>query len=251
VKNPIVRGAESFSRLARARRARLFLNCFTLHENTRILDLGCGDGSHIHAVLAGTPVKPGKVHIADIDPRSVARGSRQYGFQPVVIPEEGVLPFPDGFFDIVYCSSVIEHVTLPKREVWNVRSGTAFRAAALGRQRVFAAEIRRLGKQYFVQTPNRRFPLESHSWLPFVSLLPRSLLVPLLRFTNTFWVKKTAPDWYLLDADELGGMFDDAAILAERSWGMTKSLIAVRSQQVRKGPEQRPAPAIRTLRSHA
>lgn len=58
---------------------------------------------------------------------------------------------------------MIEHVTVPKARVWELRSGVQFRREARERQRAFADEVRRLGRQYFVQTPYRHFPIESHS----------------------------------------------------------------------------------------
>ena len=124
---------------------------------------------------------------------------------------------------------MIEHVTVPKARVWELRSGVQFRREARERQRAFADEVRRLGRQYFVQTPYRHFPIESHSWLPFVGWLPRRALVPLLGLTNRFWVKRTSPDWYLLDRAEMARLFGDARIVSERFFLMTKSLIAVRA----------------------
>ena len=131
---------------ARTARATVFRHEFPVRENTRILDIGSEDGTAIARVLAGTGIPPHNVYIADIDAARVHAGQRQFGFVPVVIPESGKLPFADGFFDIVYCSSVIEHVTVPKNEVWTTRSGTSFRRRAEESQGAFAQEIRRLGK---------------------------------------------------------------------------------------------------------
>jgi ubiquinone/menaquinone biosynthesis C-methylase UbiE len=137
------------------------------------------------------------------------------------------LPFPDGFFDIVYCSSVIEHVTVPKDIMWKLRSGRKFHDESRRRQKAFADEIRRVGKCYFVQTPYKHFPIESHTWLPFVAWLPRWLFIPTLRFTNLFWVKASIPDFYLLDKRELSQLFEGARIIEERTFCMTKSIMAV------------------------
>lgn len=207
----------------------MFRATFHLDESTKILDLGSESGAHIHMVLQGTPVNPANVYIADIDPALIAQGNRRYGYVPVLISEAGRLPFDDGFFDIVYCSSVIEHVTVPKGEIWSLTSGKEFRRRALLRQKIFADEVRRLGKQYFVQTPYKHFPIESHTWLPLAAWLPRRLLLPLLRVTNRFWPKKTQPDWYLLNRRELAGLFEDATIVEETSLGLTKSIMAVKS----------------------
>ena len=227
--NPITKLVQHFSRQARAKRAEIFRNTFYLDENTKILDLGSESGSNIRDVLKGTNVQHGNVYIADIEPKAVNKGSKEYGFIPVVINESEKLPFEDQFFDIVYCSSVIEHVTISKNEVWTLYSGRQFKAESLKRQKKFAREIERVGKQFFVQTPYRHFLIESHSWLPFVAWLPRRILIPVLRFSNRFWVKKTSPDWYLLNKTEMRDLFDDVDIKAEKKFGMTKSIIAIKS----------------------
>ncbi len=67
------------------------------------------------------------------------------------------LPFEDGEFDIVFSNAVVEHVG--DRE----------------RQRALAAEAVRVGRRVFVTTPNRWFPVEVHTRLPFVHWLPDSL----------------------------------------------------------------------------
>jgi SAM-dependent methyltransferase len=67
------------------------------------------------------------------------------------------LPFGDGEFDIVFSNAVVEHVG--DRE----------------RQRALAAEAVRVGRRVFVTTPNRWFPVEVHTRLPFVHWLPDSL----------------------------------------------------------------------------
>jgi SAM-dependent methyltransferase len=221
---------KKFSSQARKRRAALFRTRFELTENTRILDLGAEGGANIHAVLHGTKVRPENVYIADLAGRKVEEGKRRYGYVPVVVEESGPLPFPDAFFDIVFCSSVIEHVTVPKKRVWKEYSTQRFRAESLQNQKAFAAEIRRLGKQYFVQTPYRYFPIEAHSWLPFVAWLPRWLLLPVLRLAHFVWVTQPVPDWYLLDRRELAELFGkEARILEEKFLGLTKSLMAVKS----------------------
>lgn len=226
--NPLVKLAKFVSRRARSKRAALFRGLFTLNDDIRILDLGSEDGTNIHSVLQGTGINPENIYVADIDSDLVDKAHERYGFQPVVIPESGLLPFPDQFFDIVYCSSVIEHVTIPKDEVWKLYSGSEFKRRSLQRQKEFSDEIRRVGKCYFVQTPYRYFPVESHTWLPFIAWLPRILLIPILRFANRVWIKRTDPDWYLLNRREMAELFDDAEILDEKVLGLTKSIMAIK-----------------------
>ena len=202
---------------------------FFLDESTKILDLGSETGSNIHAILQGTTVNPANVYIADIHSELLEKGRETFGFVPVLIDESKALPFPDQYFDVVYCSSVIEHVTVRKEYVWSMSSGKQFRRESLDRQRQFAAEIERTAKQYFVQTPYKHFPIESHSWLPFVGWLPRSLLIPFLRLSNSFWIKKTSPDWHLLNKKQLASLFDEARIVDESFFGLTKSIMAVKT----------------------
>jgi len=220
-----------FRSKARAKRAHIFQNAFTITSDIRILDIGSEDGSNIKNVLQSTTAEPSNVYIADISEEAVNQGHEKYGFVPVEIPEKGMLPFDDGFFDIVYCSSVIEHVTVPKAEVWSLKSGAEFRKRALEQQRAFANEIRRLGKSYFVQTPNKWFPIESHTWLPMVSYLPRRVLVPILSITNRIWVKKTTPDWFLLSSSDMQNVFPDAVLKKEKFVGLTKSIMAIKGNK--------------------
>lgn len=218
-------------RQARAKRASVFRDTFPISPSTRILDIGSEDGSAIAGVLQGTAARPENIYIADIDETRVLTGSRRFGFVPVTIPESGKLPFPDHFFDVVYCSSVIEHVTVPKAEVWKVRSGGEFRARAEARQYEFAREIRRLGKAYYVQTPNKWFPIESHTWLPFIGFLPRRAQVHIIFLSNRFWIKRTSPDWRLLTRVQMRRMFPDADVRLERFCGLTKSMMAIKTHR--------------------
>lgn len=227
--NPITSIFDRVSRQARSSRGEVFRKHFHLDENTTIIDLGSHDGTNIHNVLAGTRVRPENVYIADIDAAAVQLGASKFGYHPVVIHESGRLPFGDSHFDIVFCSSVIEHVTAPKSDVWRIRSGRAFRRVALQRQKTFASEIVRLGRQYFVQTPYRHFPIESHTRLPFVGWLPRPMLVTMLRFTNKLWIKTTEPDWFLLDKKLMKELFDGARFVDEKVLGLTKSLMAIKT----------------------
>jgi SAM-dependent methyltransferase len=212
---------------ARTARAAVFRQAFPIDANTRIIDIGSEDGAAIARVLAGTNVSPRNVYIADIASSRVRAGQEKYGFVPVVIPESGRLPFADRFFDIVYCSSVIEHVTVPKSEVWHAK-GASFRQRAEASQRAFAEEIRRLGKGYYVQTPNKWFLIESHTWLPFVGFVPRAAQLATINVSNRCWIKRTSPDWHLLTAREMRALFPDAEIRHERLLGLTKSIMAIR-----------------------
>jgi hypothetical protein len=120
-------------------------------------------------------------------------------------------------FDIVFSNSVIEHV------------GT------LQDQHRMAEEVRRVGKHYFVQTPNKYFPLEPHFLFPFFQFLPLGIRVWLLQNFRLGWFEKT-PDTQkaaeivksirLLGKQEFLSLFPHAKLYEEKVFGLTKSFVA-------------------------
>jgi hypothetical protein len=81
-----------------------------------------------------------------------------------------------------------------------------------------------VARRWFVQTPNRWFPIEPHVLLPFFQFLPRGLKRRLWRFGVS---GEPYEDISLLDERELRALFPDAVILRERVGPLTKSLMAV------------------------
>lgn len=214
---------------SRRRRAALFHRHFAVGPRTRVLDLGGDDGRHIHYLLADTGAAGANVCVADIDAEATTLAASRFGYRAVALQEEGPLPFPDRYFDVVVCCSVLEHVTVPKREIWDERSGARFRRRALAAQRRFALELARVTQGYFVQVPCRYFPIETHCWLPFVGVLPRPLQCRVIAAANRHWIKRTIPDFYLPRAFEFAACFPGARLHRERFLGLTKSLIAIRA----------------------
>lgn len=144
----------------------------------------------------------------------------------------GKLPFAARQFDLVFCSSVIEHVTGPKDQMIATTDGDEFRRRAWQHQLAFAAEVRRVARRYYVQTPHRHFAIESHSWLPgAIVALPRPTQIRLLKRVNDsqLWPKSTLPDWNLLTPREMQELFPDSEVVIERSFGLPKSIMAVKS----------------------
>ena len=138
----------------------------------------------------------------------------------VVLASGLALPFRDRSFDVCFSNSVIEHV------------GDA-RARA-----DFACEVRRVAERYWVQTPNRHFPLETHFVCLFLHWLPFHITRRLIRhFSLWGWLTKPSQvdvdqalrTLTLLDEREMRELFPDAKIIKERFFGIVKSLIAVRS----------------------
>ncbi|MDQ3682078.1 MAG: class I SAM-dependent methyltransferase [Bacteroidota bacterium] len=213
-----------YSLKARKKRAKIFTSFFSLNENTKILDLGGGDGSLLATTL---DVKPA-ICIADIDKDLLKVAKNTYGFDVMELDESGKIPCVKNEFDIIFCNSVIEHVTIDKKDIYDIKSDKNFRTVAFERQRIFANEIRAKCDKYYVQTPYKYFPIESHSWLPGIFvLMPRRTQIKIIIFFNKFWPKKTWPDFNLLTEKEMKELFPEARIVREKSFLFTKSLIAI------------------------
>jgi len=218
----------SVSRASRKSRADLFLRTMRPGPDDSIVDLGGGRGQHFATYFPQLK----NVVIADYNPKALAHAAGTYNFKTRLVDGTARLPFGDGEFDIVFCSSVIEHVTGPKAEAVArfKKDGRLFRDEAWPCQVRFAAELRRVGKKYFVQTPCRYFPVEVHSWIPFLGYMPTHLQWRIIKIFNRFWPRKnTEPDWALLSGRDMKVLFPDATIYRERFLLLfTKSLIAVR-----------------------
>ncbi len=124
--------------------------------------------------------------------------------------------FRDNEFDIVFSNSVIEHVGNFKQ------------------QQQMADEVKRVGKRFFIQTPNRYFPIEPHFLFPFFQFLPLKIQICLLRNFEIGWNNKIRDKQKaiekinsirLLSLKELKQLFPEAMIYKEKFFGLTKSFI--------------------------
>jgi SAM-dependent methyltransferase len=189
-RGPLARLASPLAARARARRHARFFPLAKLPAGARVLDVGCGQ-------IGLRALEPG-LDITGVDlfdrpgyPGPFVRADASAG-----------LPFASDEFDLVYCSSVIEHVP-PSR-----------RAA-------FAAELRRVGRGWFVQTPAFSFPFEPHSLLPGAHWLPP-------RARRPYWRLGATGEWEeisMLRRAELEELFGPA--LPERVGPLVKSWVCV------------------------
>ena len=84
----------------------------------RVLDLGCGAGELTADLARVAPHTVG----ADVAEAALARARRRHpDLQLRLVSLEGILPFDDGAFDVVWSSEVIEHVADTARWLSEVR----------------------------------------------------------------------------------------------------------------------------------
>lgn len=127
----------------------------------------------------------------------------------------------------MFCNPVIEHYTGPKQEVLKLNQNK-LKNLSIRFQKQFAFEISRISNSYFVQTPHRYFPVESHTQFPFIGYINQDLQVRAIKTLNSFWIKRTKPDWNLLDEKDMKSFFPEGKIFIEYFLGYPKSIIAIK-----------------------
>lgn len=133
----------------------------------------------------------------------------------VAIADGRRLPFPDKSFDLVYSNAVIEHVG-------------DFEA-----QKEFASEVRRVGKRWFITTPNRAFPFEFHARMPLISWLPPDVMQKAAHRWGYNHQRKRYEagcdysDVHLMTARQVQAAFPDSVVLKPRITIWPETLVVV------------------------
>ena len=127
--------------------------------------------------------------------------------------------YRDGEFDVVFSNSVIEHLFSKEN------------------QRMMACEAMRVGRHYFIQTPNRYFPIEPHWMFPCFQFLPFRVRVLLTSQLSLGHFKKASSrdaavrrvnEVRLLNEMEMKSLFPDGKVYRELFLGLTKSITMYR-----------------------
>ena len=160
------RFASRVSMRSRRRKLDRFLELFAPDAATTVVDVGItnapfGGGSTDNFFEALYPW-PGQ--ITAVGSTELDRFTAAFPAVRAVRADGRELPFADREFDLGFSNAVVEHV-----------------AGGRDGQRQFVHELCRVAGRVFVTTPNRFFPLEVHTLLPFVHWLPagaRERLIP-------------------------------------------------------------------------
>ena len=145
----------------RRRKLALFLETMRPGPETRVVDVGVGDTPFgTEPGVAAThnffeALYPWPDRITAVSDVPLPNFARAFPSIRTVVADGLALPFADDEFDVAFSNAVVEHV------------------GGREEQRRFVAELCRVAPRVFVSTPNRRFPLETHTLVPFVHWLPR------------------------------------------------------------------------------
>ncbi len=145
--------------------------------------------------------------------------TKRANFVSVKGDARNLAPYKDKQFDIVFSNSVIEHLF------------------SYGNQKMMADEVMRVGRWYYVQTPNYYFPLEPHWLFPFFQFLPFTIRVSLTRnFSLGHYQReprrddaiKRVSEVKLLTCRQMQNLFPTGKVYRERFLGLTKSITMYR-----------------------
>ncbi|MEO8209849.1 MAG: class I SAM-dependent methyltransferase, partial [bacterium] len=143
----------SLSNKLRKKRLDFFLQfCNKLEKPLRIIDLGGSDYHWRNSVFKNN--KDFYITIVNTEVPDLK------DFRNVCFIKKNVRDlkyFDNNEYDIVYSNSLLEHLNKSDE------------------QKNLAKEIKRIGKHYFIQTPNYYFPLEPHFLFPFFQFLPEKM----------------------------------------------------------------------------
>jgi len=205
--------SRSLATRMRRRRFELFLSLLrTLKGRVEILDIG-GTQQFWDLMLGDDPVDI-RVTLLNIEHQQVS-SSR---FVSAAGDARSLPQFPKRSFEVVFSNSVIEHV------------------GGYNEQSRMASEIQRVGKRYFVQTPNKRFPLEPHFLFPWFQYLPVAVRAWLVHRFDVGWYKRIpepaaaraeVESIQLLTRRRFSALFPGARIHEEKIAGLTKSFVAI------------------------
>jgi SAM-dependent methyltransferase len=161
--HPLVAFRSHFAMRARRRMFELFMRELSPNPQSKILDLGVTPDTSLPEsnFFEALYPYPRQITAASIEDASCIESK----FPGVRFSQigRGPLPYSDKQFDMVFCSAVLEHV------------GTR------AEQAQFVREVIRVSKAFFLTTPNRWFPVDFHTLLPFAHWLPQNQHQEILR----------------------------------------------------------------------
>ncbi len=214
----LARALSNRFRMKRDRALRELIERLHIHDAAfTILDMGGSVDYWRRVGFDFLRAKRCKITILNISASDLGAGGPKDIIDTEVGDATDLSRYADQSFELTHSNSVIEHLG-----AWDTMSR-------------FAAEAQRVGRAYYLQTPNFWFPVDPHYYaLPFFHWLPRPARAALFRrfsiaqggrvdtWDAAFAITDASR---LLVRPQLQCLFPNCRISSERLLGLTKSLI--------------------------
>jgi len=153
----------------RLKKYNLFIKYFSPLESHKILDIGPTEKEYHESDNLLEKKYPFPEKITALGINEFKEFCIRYPKVKAVNYNGDDFPFKENEFDFCWSNAVLEHV------------------GDVQKQTKFLREIKRVSKKAFVATPNKYFPIEVHTKIPFIHFLPKALFDKFLCLIGKAW----------------------------------------------------------------
>jgi len=141
-----------------------FIKEISFNSKTTILDVGATPNlDEIHNNIVG--LYPYTKNITVLSDQDCSILKKKYPDIKTIKNEGNTIQLPNNAFDVIHCKATIEHVGGIKNQI------------------TFLRELLRISKEYvFLTTPNRYYPIDFHTFHPFIHWFPKKFHRKILSF---------------------------------------------------------------------
>jgi len=155
----------------RKRKFELFLETVKPSDTDKILDIGF---SNVEYSPVDNFLEKNYPHLSNITALGIEKDGddlfkQRYPEVKTVLYNGHEFPFESNTFDVGWSNAVLEHVGDEDAQTF------------------FLKEMNRVCKKLFFTTPNRYFPVEIHTRLPFVHWFPKKVCDRLIKLSGKVW----------------------------------------------------------------
>lgn len=143
---------------------KIFSKNIAIKKKFKILDVGSvnSDNKFNNVFLF---YYPHKNRITCISNQKLNKLEKFFKKSKLIVGDCRKMIFKNNSYDVVHSNATIEHVGNRKNQI------------------KFISECYRVSKKFvFIQTPNRFFPVEMHTFIPFIHFLPKKIFRYIIRF---------------------------------------------------------------------
>lgn len=191
-----MRLAERLSAWNRERKWRRFVREFAPDADTSVLDVGFSDREFSSVDNYIERRYPWSERLTAVGVDEPVEFPLRYPAVRVLRYDGVTLPFRDRQFDVVWTNAVLEHVGDRRSQV------------------AFVRELLRVGEGLYLTTPNRFFPVETHTRIPLLHWLPKGVFDAFALRLGKRWA--TGDYMHLLGRSGLRDVLESAGVTGAR-----------------------------------